>query len=131
MYLSNKKIDPQLLDIIIEINEEIIDNELLCYDEKIYLFQMLDKMIKSNVSPIQELCNNLQSFVKLSTSFIIKRDLGTFKKTIEENNYIFTNILFELNSYNTYKLFNFNNYENNLEIILNNIESLSENEKMI
>lgn len=129
MYLSNKKIDPQLLDIIIEINEEIIDNELLCYDEKIYLFQMLDKMIKSNVSPIQELCNNLQSFVKLSTSFIIKRDLGTFKKTIEENNYIFTNILFELNSYNTYKLFNFNNYENNLEIILNNIESLSENEK--
>ena len=129
-YLSNKTIEPQLLDVILEINEEIINNEILFYDEKLYLLELLDKFIKINKLSTKDLCNKLQSFIKLSILFLTKKkNLGSFKNIINENNFNFENILFELNSYNTFKTFNFNEYEKNLEIILKGIEFLSDKEK--
>ena len=129
-YLTKKEISPKLLDIIIELNEKIINNEELFYDEKLFLFELLDRFIKFNKLSTGDLCNKLQSFTDLSILFLTKKkNLSEFKNIIKENNFIFENILFELNSYNTLKTFNFNEYEQNLENILNGIELLSNQEK--
>ena len=129
-YLSKRKIPAQLLDIILEINEEIINNESLIYEEKLLLFELLNKMIKTNKLPINKLCDNLQSFTKLSITYLTKKkNLKSFQDFTNKNNFDFENILLELNSYTTPKKFNFNDYEKKLENILKGIKLLSDKEK--
>ena len=128
--LINKNIYPKLLDTSLEINEYIINNNDLLYYEKIYLLDYLKNMIDLNqLLSLDDLCENLKSFTKLSIDYLTKKkDFNSFDEIISSNRNNIKNILFELSSYTIVKTFDFNNYDIQIENIINNI-SVSNSEK--
>ncbi|ORX47663.1 ankyrin [Piromyces finnis] len=117
--LSNKNIGSESLNIALECDQYIKNSEQLTVGEKIDIFESMKKLLDKNSTISKEFL----SLVKATELYIIKfRDIKMATKILNTKSESISNIIIKFNKLNKLPEFNFYNYVDKLDSLLDKIE---------